>query len=45
MLDRLRHADWFQLAEHLPAGQYLAVPTLWGVDLTLLDGSPVPDAA
>lgn len=42
MLDRLRLADWITLAEHLPVGQYLAVPNLTTVRLTCLDGSDVP---
>jgi hypothetical protein len=39
MLHRLRQADIIDLADNLPAGNYLAVPTLWGVDLTGLDGA------
>lgn len=39
MIRRLREVDIIALADHLPAGGYLAVPTLWGVDLTGPDGS------
>jgi hypothetical protein len=40
---RLRNADWTDLADRLPAGAYLAVPTLWGIELTDLDGAPTSD--
>lgn len=34
MADRLRGADWDQVAADLPAGNYAAVPTLHGIELT-----------
>lgn len=40
---RLRNADWINLAEHLPAGAYLAAPTLWGIELTNIDGTPTSE--
>lgn len=43
MVGRMQEADWFDYS-HLPAGDYLAVPTLWSIDLTHLDGTPVPAA-
>lgn len=43
LVQRLREADWDGLAAGLPAGNYLAVPTLWGVDLTGGDGGPLAE--
>lgn len=41
---RLHDHDW--LAEQdTDAGEYLAVPTLWGVELTRPDGTPATGAA
>jgi hypothetical protein len=43
MKPRLRNADWMDLADRLPAGAYLAVPTLWGIELTSPDGTPTSE--
>jgi hypothetical protein len=34
MADRLRDADWADLTDDLPPGEYTATPTLWGVELS-----------
>ncbi|MEU2426936.1 hypothetical protein ABZ619_38990 [Streptomyces sp. NPDC007851] len=46
MSERLRDADWADLVGDLPDGEYLATPTLWGVELAeagSVAGTPIAD--